>query len=331
MPLQSVRDPDHVIGTIARSLGLFDGEGELEDRLVAHLQGGRLLLVVDNFEQVVDAAPSLAAIVAACPGLKVAVTSRTRLRVRGEQELPLEPLTREAAVTMFLERARAVRPDFQVDDADQDVIAEICDHLDCLPLAIELASARAKVLSPQVMLARLEHPLELLTAGSRDAPARHRALRDTIGWSFELLDDEERVLFRRLSVFSGGCVLDAVDEVCGGGLDALGSLVDKSLVRADGDRFGMLETIREYAGEALVAAAEAEAVSSLSRRALPSARPGGRDRADGLRAGALAGEARDRARQSPRGVALLPRQRRRRRPRSSSQFCSPGSGSSGAI
>ena len=161
---------------------------------------------------------------------------------------------------MFIERACAVRPDFEADDGDRKMIAEICDHLDCLPLAIELASARAKVLSPQAMLARLEHPLELLTAGSRDAPARHRALRDTIGWSFELLDEEERILFRRLSVFSGGCVLDAVDEVCGGDLDVLGSLVDKSLVRADRERFGMLETIREYAGEELVAATEAEEV-----------------------------------------------------------------------
>ena len=128
------------------------------------------------------------------------------------------------------------------------------------------------------MLARLEHPLELLTAGSRDAPARHRALRDTIGWSFELLDDDERVLFRRLSVFSGGCALDAVDEVCGGDLDALGSLVDKSLVRADGERFGMLETIREYAGEPLVAADEADDVRRAHAAHYLRPRPRGGDR-----------------------------------------------------
>ena len=258
MPLQSVRDPGHVIGTIARSLGLFDGEGDLEQRLVAHIEGRRLLLVVDNFEQVVDAAPSLAAIVAASPSLKVAVTSRTRLRVSGEQELPLEPLTRDDAVSLFLERARAVRPDFQPDEADLDAIAEICGHLDDLPLAIELAAARVKLLSPTTMLARLERRLELLTSGSRDAPARHRALRDTIGWSVELLDDDEKALFRRLSVFVGGCTLEAVEDVCGGDLDALGSLVDKSLVRADGERFGMLETIREYAGELLDESAEAD-------------------------------------------------------------------------
>ncbi|MGZ4335967.1 MAG: ATP-binding protein [Gaiellaceae bacterium] len=260
VPLQAVSDPGLVVGTIARSLGLFDFEGDLEQRLIADLEGRRLLLVVDNFEQVVDAATSLASIVAASPSLKVAVTSRTRLRVAGEQEFALGPLTREAAVSVFLERAREVRPDFQPDEADLDAVAEICDQLDCLPLAIELAAARLKLLSPTTMLARLEHRLELLTSGPRDAPARHQALRDTIGWSVELLDEAERALFRRLSVFVGGCTLEAVEEVCGGQLDALGSLVDKSLVRVDGERFGMLETIREYASELLDASAEAEAI-----------------------------------------------------------------------
>ncbi len=258
--LQSVRDPDHVVGTIARSLGLFDGEGDLEQRLVAHIEGRRLLLVVDNFEQVVEAAPSVAAIVAASPSLTVTVTSRTRLRVSGEQELALEPLARDAAVRLFLERARAVRPEFQPGGPDLDAIAQICDRLDCLPLAIELAATRVKVLSPTTMLARMERRLELLTSGARDAPSRHRALRDTIGWSVDLLDDDEKSLFRRISVFVGGCTLEAVDEVCGGGLEALGSLVDKSLVRADGERFGMLETIREYAGELLEASAEVQEI-----------------------------------------------------------------------
>jgi predicted ATPase/DNA-binding CsgD family transcriptional regulator len=260
VPLQSVRDPGHVIGTIARSLGLFDGEGDLEQRLVAHIEGRRLLLVLDNFEQVVDAAPSLAAIIVASPSLKVAVTSRTRLRVSGEQELPLEPLTRAASVSLFLERARAVRPVFQPDEADLDAIGAICDRLDCLPLAIELAAARVKLLSPGAMLGRLERSLELLTSGSRDAPARHRALRDTIGWSVDLLDDEEQALFRRLSVFAGGCSLEAAEDVCGGDIGALGSLVDDSLVRVEGARFSMLETIREYAGELLDTTVEAEGV-----------------------------------------------------------------------
>ena len=258
VPLQAVRDPGHVVGTIARSLGLFDGEGDLELRLVAHIEDRSLLLVLDNFEQVVDAAPSIAAVVAASPSLKVTVTSRTRLRVHGEQELPLAPLARSDAVSLFLERARAVRPDFEADANDLQTIDEICGHLDDLPLAIELAATRVKVLSPSTMLARLDHRLELLTSGSRDAPPRHRALRDTIGWSVELLDDDERALFRRLSVFVGGCALDAVEEVCSGKLDDLGSLVDKSLVRVEGERFGMLETIREYAGELLDASAEAD-------------------------------------------------------------------------
>ena len=148
VPLQSVRDPGHVIGTIARSLGLFDGEGDLEQRLVAHIESRHMLLVLDNFEQVVDAAPAVASVVAASPNLKVTVTSRTRLRVRGEQELPLEPLTRDAAVRVFLERARAVRPDFEPDETELEAIAEICGHVDDLPLAIELAATRIKVLSP---------------------------------------------------------------------------------------------------------------------------------------------------------------------------------------
>lgn len=258
--LQAVRDPGHVIGTIARSLGLFDGEGDLEQRLVAHIEDRRLLLVLDNFEQVVDAAPSVATVVAASPSLKVVVTSRTRLRVHGEQELPLASLARSDAVSLFLERARAVRPDFEADAAALQTIAEICGHLDDLPLAIELAATRVKVLAPSTMLARLDHRLELLTSGSRDAPTRHRALRDTIGWSVELLDDDERALFSRFSVFVGGCTLEAVEEVCGGELDDLDSLVDKSLVRVEGERFGMLETIREYAGELLEAGAEAAGV-----------------------------------------------------------------------
>ena len=260
VPLQSVRDPGIVVGTIARALGLFDGEGDLEQRLVAALEGRRLLLVVDNFEQVVEAAPSLAAIVAASPTVKAVVTSRMRLRVRGEQELPLEPLTRDAAVAMFLERARAVRPDLRPDDADLDVIGEICDELDRLPLAIELAAARAKVLPPAAMLVRLERRLELLTSGPRDAPERHQALRNTIDWSVDLLEEAERALFRRLSTFSGGCTLEAVEEVCGGDLGTLGSLVDKSLVRPDRERFGLLETIREHAGDLLDASPEAEDV-----------------------------------------------------------------------
>lgn len=260
VPLQAVHDPGLVVGSIARSLGLFDAEGDLEKRLVAHIEGRRLLLVVDNFEQVVEAAPSLGAIVTASPSMKTVVTSRTRLRIGGEQELPLGPLERDDALRVFLERARSVRPQFLPDEAELAASAEICDHLDCLPLAIELAAARVKMLSPAGILARLEHPLELLTSGSRDAPARHRALRDTIGWSFDLLVDDEQRLFRRLSVFAGGCTLEAVEDVCGGDLETIASLVDESLVNSDGERFSMLETIREYAIEALDASIDADDV-----------------------------------------------------------------------
>jgi predicted ATPase/DNA-binding CsgD family transcriptional regulator len=258
--LQAVREPGLVVGSIARAVGLYDAEGDLEQRLISHLAGRHLLLVVDNFEQVVEAAPSLGNILAASPSLKAVVTSRARLRIAGEQEFPLEPLGREDALAVFLERARAVRPDFEPDGAELAASAEICDHLDRLPLAIELAAARVKMLSPSGILARLERPLELLTSGARDAPARHRALRDTIGWSFDLLGEGEQALFRRLAVFAGGCTLDAVGGVCGGDLETIGSLVDESLLRSDGERFSMLETIREYATEVLDASPDAAEV-----------------------------------------------------------------------
>ena len=264
------------------------------------------------------------------PALKVAVTSRTRLRVSGEQELPLEPLAREDAVSLFLERARAVRPDFQPDEADLEAIAAICGHLDDLPLAIELAATRVKLLSPTAMLARLERRLELLTSGSRDAPARHRALRDTIGWSVELLDDDEKTLFRRLSVFVGGCTLEAIEEVCGGDLDGLGSLVDESLVRAEGERFGMLETIREYASELLEASARRGRDPACARGSLPRFAQAAAARSSRIRPGEVADDARDRPRQPPRRAAVLARRGRPGDGTRSSAPCSGASGSSAA-
>ncbi len=256
VPLQSVQDPGLVVPTVARSLGLLNGHEEPLRGLTAHLHGQRLLLLLDNFEQVVDAAPSLVEIIDGCPELKVAVTSRWRLRVTGEQEFPLDPLASEAGVALFLERARAVQPDLAADEITLGVVAEICSHLDGLPLAIELAAARVKLLSPEAMLVRLERRLELLTAGPRDAPARHQAMRDTIRWSYELLDEREQELFRRLSVFVGSCTLEDVEEVCGGDVDLLASLVDKNLVRADEGRVRMLGTIREYAAGLLGESAE---------------------------------------------------------------------------
>lgn len=266
VPLQALHDPTLVLGALARAVGLFDADGDLEARLVAHLEGRQLLLVVDNFEQVAVAAPALGALVAAAPGVKALVTSRSRLRIQGEQELSLGPLARDDAVHVFLERARAVRPDFEPADAELAACAAICDQLDCLPLAIELAATRIKLLSPAGILARLERPLELLTAGARDAPARHRSLRDTIGWSYALLGDREQALFRRLAVFIGGFTMDAAEAVCGGDLDTLATLVDESLVWSDGERFSQLETIREYAAEALEESGEEAAVRRAHAR-----------------------------------------------------------------
>ena len=172
-----------------------------------------------------------------------------------------------------------MRPDFAPDDAELAASAEICDHLDCLPLAIELAAARVKMLSPTGILARLERPLELLTSGSRDAPTRHQTLRDTIGWSYELLGRREQALFRRLAVFAGGCTLEAVETVCGGDLETIGSLVDESLVRSDGERFSMLETIGEYAIEALDASRGCRRRSGVRTPRTTSASPARRRRA----------------------------------------------------
>jgi predicted ATPase len=244
-----------------------------------------VLLVLDNFEQVVDAGPLVADLLASCPGVRVLATSRVALRLRGEHEVPVPPLAfpdpaagpdglldAEAAafsaVALFVARARAVDPGFVLTPDNAEAVAEICRRLDGLPLAIELAAARCKVLSPQAMLPRLEHRLRLLTDGARDAPERQRSLRAAIAWSHGLLSPPQQALFRRLGVFVGGCTLEAAERVCGIGgdlgidvLDGLAALVDHSLVqRRDGAgteaRFVMLETLREYALELLGASGE---------------------------------------------------------------------------
>ena len=239
--LASVRDPALVTETIAQALGAKDG-------LVEHVGEREVLLLLDNLEQVVEAAPELAQLVEACPNLKLLVTSRELLRVRGEVEYAVPPLNEPEAVELFCERAHA--------QADA-TIAELCRRLDTLPLAIELAAPRAQVLSPQQILDRLAQRLDLLKGG-RDAEARQQTLRATIEWSYDLLSKEEKTLFARLSVFRGGCTLEAAEEVADADLDTLQSLVDKSLVRHTGDRFWMLETIREYAVERLEELAEAD-------------------------------------------------------------------------
>jgi predicted ATPase/DNA-binding SARP family transcriptional activator len=260
VPLAPVRQAELLPATIMSTLGIREGAGEPPLETLTHsLQGQGLLLVLDNVEHLLDAAPALAELLANCPLLKLLVTSRAPLHVSGEHEYPLEPLPLKQAITLFTERARAVRPDFV---GDEEMLAVVCARLDCLPLALELAAARSKLLSPQELLRRLEHRLELLTGGPRDLAERQQTLRATIEWSYELLDPDEQQLFACLGVFSGSCTLEAVECVCAGSIDQLESLVDKNLLtrrETEGEgRFLMLETIREYALERLGAAVGAE-------------------------------------------------------------------------
>jgi len=247
VPLAPLRDPELVLAAAGRALGARNG-------LAEHIADKRLLLLLDNFEHVVAAAPGVAGVLAECPGLEVLVTSREPLHVTGEQEYAVPPLTPEDGVVLFTARARAVEPDFEADAA----VPEICRHLDDLPLALELAAARVKVLSAAQILERLEQRLPLLTGGGRDLPERQRTLRATIRWSYELLGEEECRLFARLAVFRGGCTLEAAEEVAEARLDGLQSLVDKSLLLHTDERFWMLETIREYAAERLDESGEGE-------------------------------------------------------------------------
>ncbi len=284
--LAAINDPDFVIPTIAHTIGLTEsGTQPLLDLLQAYLYNKRLLLLLDNFEQVVTAAPLLAGLLETCPELKMLVTSREVLHLRAEHQFPVPPLSlpdlrhlpdtealsQYAAVALFIQRAQAIKPDFHLTKANASTTAEICTRLDGLPLAIELAAARVKLLSPQALLARLEHRLQVLTGGARDLPERQQTLRKTIQWSYGLLDAEEQRLFRRLAVFVGGCTLEAVEAVStalGDGaanvLDTVTSLIDKSLIQQreqeDGElRLLMLEMIREYALECLETSGEAEA------------------------------------------------------------------------
>ena len=260
VPLDSLTDAGLVVPTVARAVGVRAREDEPLEGLEAALADQRALLVLDTFEQVAEAAPSLVELLTGCPALKIAATSRTRLRVTGEHEYPLAPLAEEAGIALFLERARALRPDLELSDESSHAVAEICARLDGLPLAIELAAARVKLLRPEAISERLEHSLELLTSGHRDLPARQQTLRATIDWSYGLLDEIEQSLLRLLSVFVGGCTLPAAEAVCAADLDSLGSLVDKSLVLADGERYTMLDTIREYATDLLAESEDADDV-----------------------------------------------------------------------
>jgi predicted ATPase/class 3 adenylate cyclase len=237
--LASLADPELVAETIAQTVGAKDG-------LAEHIGERRMLLLLDNLEQVIEAASELSSLLQACPKLTIVATSRELLKIQGEDEYAVPPLAEAEAVTLFCARART--------DADAD-IAELCRRLDNLPLAVELAAARTKALSAAQILERLSSRLDLLKGG-RDADPRQQTLRATIEWSYELLPAEEKQLFRRLAVFAGGCALEAAEEVVGADLDTLQSLVEKSLVRFSNERYWMLETIREYAGEHLEGADE---------------------------------------------------------------------------
>jgi non-specific serine/threonine protein kinase len=287
VPLAAISDPEIVIPTIARTLGLIEmGEQLPIDQLTDFLRERHLLLLLDNVEQVTAAAAQLADLLAACPKLTLLVSSRESLRIAGEQEFPVPPLALPDsghlasvsdlagydAIALFLQRARAVAPDFALTDDNALVIAELCTRLDGLPLALELAAARVKVLSPQALLARMENRLEVLRWDRRDAPERLRTMRNAIAWSYDLLTPPEQLVFCRLSVFANGATLDAAAAVINGSddfahdlLERIASLVDKSLLRRveqpDGSsRYMMLETIREFGVEQLRISGDEDAI-----------------------------------------------------------------------
>jgi predicted ATPase/class 3 adenylate cyclase len=272
--LAAIRDAELVPTTVAQTLGLADRAGRsTSERLADHIGSRCMLLVLDNFEQVTEAAHQVRDLIEAAPNLTILVSSRSVLRVSGEQEYPVPPLglpdpanlpslsqlSQYEAVALFIERARAVKPEFAVTNENAPAVAEICVRLDGLPLAIELAAARIRIFTPQAMLDRLGDRLRLVAGGSRDLPERQRTLRGAIAWSHDMLGETDRALFACLGVFVGGGSLDAIERLCGevvgdDVIAALDSLVEKSLVRqwegVDGQpRFGMLETIREYAVE----------------------------------------------------------------------------------
>lgn len=307
--LAPITQPELVATTILHALGVVEVVGtQPSERLTHVLREKRALLVLDNFEQVVGAGPLVANLLASCPGVRVLATSRVTLRLRGEHEMPVPPLALPdpasgpeglllgaeaistfSAVALFVARARAVNPGFVLTPDNAETVVEICRRLDGLPLAIELAAARSKVLAPRALLPRLEHRLQVLTAGARDAPRRQQTLRAAIAWSHDLLSPAQQRLFRRLGVFVAGCTLEAAERVCDVDgdlgddvLDHLSALVDQSLVQQqDGaeteTRFFMLETLGEYALEQLDASGErsllqarhAEDVLALAETAEP--------------------------------------------------------------
>jgi predicted ATPase/DNA-binding SARP family transcriptional activator len=286
VPLAPISDCDLLIPTIAKTLGVRETAGQgFAGALATYVTERHMLLVLDNFEQLVPAAPAVASLLAGAPRLSVIVTSRTPLHLSGERLYPVPPLALldtekpcdvealvdSEAVSLFVERARAVKRDFAITNENARTVAEICVRLDGLPLAIELAAARVRALPPQVLLRRLDRRLILLTGGAQDLDERQQTLRATIDWSYRLLVSDEQELFARLAVFVGGCRIEAAEAVCdpartGDVVNGLEALVESSLLDqredADGEpRFWMLETIREYAQERLLGSDEGETIS----------------------------------------------------------------------
>ncbi len=262
--LANLADASLVRSAVATAVGVEDEGDESSGALLVRLGTSDLLLVLDNFEHVLEAAPSIAQLLAGAPRLRAVATSRAPLRLSGENVYAVPPLETPRAglglgeleqndsVSVFVARARAIDPGFELTEANAPSVAEICRLLDGVPLAIELAAARSNLLSPAEILARIARPLELLAGGDRDLPVRHQTLRATIEWSYDLLARPEQALFERLSVFAGSCHLEALVEVCGADLDSLAALLDHSLLRREQEpggesRFGMLATIRDYA------------------------------------------------------------------------------------
>ena len=294
VPLAALSDPALVLPTIAQAFDVREAAGRpLQEQLQDYLREKQMLLVLDNFEQVIDAAPRVSDLLTAAPRLKVLVTSREVLRLSGETDYPVPPLSlpdpkrlppleqlaQYEAVALFIERAVAVKPAFTVTNENAPAVAEICHRLDGLPLAIELAAARVRVLPPQRMLAELSHRLNFLTGGARDLPARQKTLRGAIDWSHDLLTGDEQKLFRRLAVFVGGCSLEAIEAVCNieNDLSVLetwnrsSARVCVKQTEAHGEpRFAMLETIREYAMERTIIAGEQQRVYRLQQSRLQS-------------------------------------------------------------
>jgi len=287
--LESIRNPEFVIPTIAKTLNITEPTNglSLNELLKQHLCEKQVLLLLDNFEQVLTAAPQVADLLESCPFVKILVTSRASLHLRAEKDLPipplalpplmerteLQPLSQYSAVQLFIQRCQSVRVDFQITNENAAAVAEICHRLDGLPLAIELAAARIKLLPPHALLSRLERRFEVLRGGTKDLPERHQTMYNAIDWSFGLLEENERRLFQRLSVFRGGWTIEAALAVCSSEgqsqveiLDGLQMLVDNNLLTSSADTHGeprlkMLESIREFAFERFMETSEAEMIS----------------------------------------------------------------------